>query len=238
MALPLLMAIVILMDSYSGILGQSALTWLNTQIYNINLLYIMPLMSIIVCTNFTAKEIEDRSLGLYIYRINNRRVIYKAKILSHLLFTALVFLSVSILLIALYYGMVVRNTVVASGDFGLDIHLGGNMVVYTILFLYNVVIIPSVTVCLGVFFKPTPTIGLVASLVIISHYLHEFTKFVKYLNPWGYVAEIVTPIISVGEITIKNSQAFTYLLLSLILAVIIAIGTYAIGAGKFIRRDL
>ena len=236
---PLLMAIVIAADSYVGIANQSVLTWIVTQLYNANVLYIAPTFFIITCSNFLAKEIDDRSIEPYISMMNSRKEIYKAKVISLTIFATIVFLVVIIMLIAMYYILVNRNAKVASGLLFEDKYVIEQTIALAVLFLYNSIIIPSIATSLGVFFKPLPTISIFVAVIVISQYLHLFAGVVKYISPWSYVVELVEPIrASANQPFANHSLAVSYLFLTLFITVFFGTVSYKLGVKRFSSRDL
>jgi ABC-type transport system involved in multi-copper enzyme maturation permease subunit len=227
----------VISNGYKGISNQSALFWIYTQAFNSSALCFTPLVFAFVASRILASEIENGSILLYTNRYRNRGRLYLAKSLALTSFTAITFLAMCLVNMAVYYILVVQNPAIASGQF-----FGENtaMLFWGLFTLYlsSFILASQLSLFLSVFCKPTPIIGIMFVVVLVLHNTFKIPLLYN-LNPWYYVVRIGNDIAATTKkVTVNYSEVSSLLIAFVLLTAICVILFNLLGKRKFQKMDL
>lgn len=224
-------------NGYKGVSNQSALYWIYTQALNSSIFCFTPLVFAFVASRILASEIENGSILLYTNRYRNRGQLYLAKSLALASFTAITFLVMCLVNMAVYYILVVQNPAIASGRF-----FGENttMLFLALFTLYfsSFILTSQLALFLSVFCKPAPVIGIMFMVVLVLHNTFKI-PVLHNLNPWYYVVRIGNDISAITEkVAVNYSEVSNLLIYFALLAAICVIIFNLFGKRKFQKMDL
>lgn len=236
-SISILFGAAVISNGYQGISNQSALFWIYTQALNSSVLFITPLVFAFVASRILASEIENGSILLYTNRYRNRGKLYLAKSLALVSFTAITFLVMCLVNMAIYYTLVVQNPAIASGLF-----FGENttmlfLALFT-LYISSFILASQFALFLSAFCKPTPVIGIMFLVVLVLHNTFKI-PVLHNLNPSYYVVRIGNDITATTEKVAVNYSEVSNLLISFVLLAAICVILFNLfGKKKFQKMDL
>lgn len=173
-------------------------------------------------------ELENKSIRLYVQRINNRRKIYLSKNISMVIaFTGVTIFFFLISLIAFYIFVIQREdiataTFVVSSELGLLIATSFSIYLYFIWSIFY-------SYMLSAYMKSGTALGLYVLTIVFWVYLKEF-PYVKYLSPAYYTQSIID---------YSSSYPVTSIILQTFLVIIgYCIVFYYLGRNKFEKSDI
>lgn len=233
----ILMGAAISSEGYTGVPNQSALLWASSQILNSSLLFITPLIFAFLSTRILASEIENGSILLYTNKYRNRGRMYLAKSLALLFFSIITLIIMFLVNIFIYYLLVNRSPVYASGNF-----FGENTALLwlsiVVIYLSSFILASQCALCLSSFLKPAPIIGIMFFITMLLHNTFKTPVF-QIINPWHYVALIGADVNGTSDYYPVNWGETTGTLLSFFLLVAIYVLLFNfVGKRKFEKMDL
>lgn len=134
-------------------------------------------------------EIENKSIRLYVQRINDRKKIYLAKIIAYFILTvntAVIFIITSIIC---FYLFTIRRADIAVPEFcrnGELLYYSVNILAVLLCFIFTV----NLSFFLSAYKKSFQAMGIFIFIWLAFMYLKEFS-YVKYFVPIYYVEKIV-----------------------------------------------
>ncbi len=177
--------------TYTGPNNQSALYWLESQVFNTTALYISPFITAFMGTRLLSTELEEKTLTLYIERIQNKRKIYLSKVLAFTIYSVLVYFVMLIFQFILYQIAALKEVTYFSGNL-----LGANTVQLTIslvlLWATSFYLPGMFTLMLGTKIKPLAVMGMSMGLIFILRNTFQL-PLVEWVNPWTYIIKLVIP---------------------------------------------
>ena len=176
-----------------------------------------------------AGEIDDKSILLFLPRINNRKKIYFCKKNAIITIFSLISLIFIIVTLLLYYLLVVKRTDIATNIFYIKDELIYLIARFISIYLVYIFVI-GLSMCLSPFFKQISVVIFTAIVLVINMYMQHF-PIIKYLSPTYYASEVFN---------FKGDNKFLLILLfgSILITTFYNIIFDVIGIKKFIRKDI
>lgn len=230
--IPILYSIGLAMNSksftYAGEHKVSGLLF-ATEMYTFVYMCFIYFIILSVCVIRTLKgEIENKSIQLYIQRVNDRKKIFYAKSIAYhflVISSSIIFVAVSLVC---FYLFLIRREDVAVLDFcrqGEFIYCVINMLSVLLCFLFTL----NVSMLFCTYRKSFQAMGIFIFLWLAFMYLKEIS-YIKYLVPIYYVEKIVNS--DVGSCDYKS-----FIILFLLVFACSAI-SMLLGCRKFEKSDI
>lgn len=196
----------------------------------VNMIFIYFFILSFIAARSLGGEIENKSILLYTQRINDRKKMYKAKVLSVVTVFNLVCVVFFLFTMIMFYLFGIHREDVISSEFIRKDELLVLLLWFLSIYLLYIFTIYFSTM-LSSFFKSHMVVIIFSIVFIIFIYLSKF-PLVKYFSFYYYVSEL-------GEIDFTHtSKAITLLLANLAIIFIYSFICNFIGIKQFERRDL
>lgn len=230
---------------YRGTGDISCLTWIQIMFSMLQQILIFHVFVVIIAARSLASEIEDRSIALYVPRINSRRRIFAAKasaVVAFVLAVVAIYLGVSIVA---YYALLTRVPKVASGAFWAG-ERSINLALYSVEVALGFVFVAALAMLIASRLKALPSVA-VATVVLIVATLLSQLNWSAYALPWFYLSRLLDvtlgttrPEDAVGNIKIPLFTAEPTMLFALYCVVtgLWCVACYGAGSLTLTRRDL
>lgn len=236
-AIGVLLGAAVAAENYSGAGGQSAFFWMCTQSLNSTIICISPILLAFVATRFLAGEIEQGSILLYTCKYRNRGKLYLAKSLALTGFAAFAFLVMCLVHLLVYYIFVIQNQQVASGMFWGSNTLLLSSSLFTV-FLSSFLLTSQLSLVLSTFMKPTPIVGILFIIVLVSHNTGQVSVINK-LNPFYYIIRLSSKVAGTTEkIAMNLNETVGLTIAAVLLTVLYLILFNLVGKRRFEKMDL
>jgi len=223
----------------------SCLTWIQIMFSMLQQIFIFHVFVVIIAARSLASEIEERSLALYIPRINNRRRVFAAKTTGLIVFVSAVvagYLAVSVIA---YYSLMVRVPKIASGAFWSG-ERSLNLALYSIEVALGIVFVAVLALFVASRLKALVSVAVTTVSLIVITVLSQLNGS-AYVTPWFYLSRLLdvtlgsaTPETAVGNIKISLFTADPAMLFGLYCLVtgLWCFGLYFAGSRTLAKRDL
>lgn len=169
--------------TYNGKGLVSCIEWIVIMCNMAHQIAIFHIFASIISVRSLGSEIDDTSIQLYLFRINNRKSIFITRITATLFYFTACFCTFIGTSIVVYYTIMAKLPTIASGDFLTDGSLGLLFICINAYISYLLVI--AIAFCLSIFFKPLTAIAASVLIHIISLFACQL-GFVCYVVPLFY----------------------------------------------------
>ncbi|MDQ0175921.1 hypothetical protein [Bacillus chungangensis] len=215
---------------FSGDEKEYAFSFFVNMFNFVNMIFIYFFILSLIAARTLGGEIENKSILLYTQRMNDRKKIYKAKVLSTIAIFTLMCVVFFIVSILMFYLFAIHREDIISSEFIIKDEL-----LTLLLWFLSMYFIYLFTICfstmLSSFFKTNTAVIIFSIVFIIFIFISKFPA-VKYFSFQYYVSEL-------GEIDFADtSKALPLFLANLGLVSIYSFICNFIGIKQFERRDL
>lgn len=230
-AIGILFASASISGNYTGPRDQSALYWMVTQVLNSVVLYIVPFVCALIGTRMLATELEEKTLKLYIERIQNRKNIYLSKVLAYTVYSIFAFMTTLLFQLALYQVAASENSIYFSGRL-----FGENtepLIVALFALWASSFYLPGViTLMLGAKYKPVTVMSLFMGMVFLFRNAYRL-PILEWFNPWTYIVKLTIPYSMDTDFVVPPASYGHSLACYIALIVLMTIITVGIGIRYF-----
>lgn len=214
--------------SYDGTSKVTALGYASEMMVFVYMCFIYFVILSVCVIRSLKGEVENKSILLYVQRINNRKIIYFSKMMAYgilqLIITA-IFILVSVIC---YKVFLVQRKDIASGLFYQNdemVQIICTVIAILLCFIFTI----TVSLFLSAWLKSFQAMGVFIFLWLGLMYVKEF-GLIKYLAPIYYVENIID-----SSTSINSVKQLLYLA---VLVATVSIICATSGSRKFLRSDL